>query len=95
MGAAIDSLNPDDKDKFDAACKAVANYSYLRNKLNNLEKSSITYKKLKRIFLDGDMNPLPSTQDLLTHFSEKVYLSSCDYSYPVQYSDFKGFIESF
>lgn len=95
MGAAVDSLNETDKRTFDLAVKRVAEYKFIRNKLQSLSESSLVYQKLKRLFLAADMNNLPSTQDLLTRFSEQVYLSSCNYSYSVDDSSLQNFIKSF
>lgn len=95
VGSAIDSLNSDEKETFSLALKRVGEYSFLRNKLKNLEKSSLTYNKIKRLILKRDIGKYQSTQDLLTAFAEGLYLSSCDYSYTEDNSSLSGFIKSF
>jgi hypothetical protein len=95
MGSAIDSLNQDEKDKLQLAINRVGDYQFLRNKLQSLEEGSLTYAKIKRLFLAWKINSFTSSQHMLKAFANNMYLSSCDYAYLVDNSSLQGFIKSF
>jgi hypothetical protein len=95
IGSAIDSLNQDEKDKFQLAVKRVGEYRFLRNKLQSLEESTLTYAKIKRLFLAWKINGFTSSQHMLKAFANNMYLSGCDYAYLVDDSSLQGFIKSF
>jgi hypothetical protein len=73
---ALDSLDYNDSTYFNEKVKEVVKYRLLKEWLRNLSSSAENYRRISRLYLRMNLNPYPSTQHILSNFSDSLFKAS-------------------
>jgi len=73
---AIGFLTQEEKDIFDKAVNDVLHDRILKSWLKNLADSSHNYRRIKTIYRTRELNSYPSTEHVLSNFSDSLFNAS-------------------